>query len=76
MHTTDNPVAQIDDYRMEVLIRVPQLDILDKEDFSPDDKLDALAAYDERKEEFDQEDAEEEVGHSFIILNQCRRNPK
>jgi len=57
----DNPVAQIDDYRMEVLIRLPQLDILDKEDFTPDDKLDALAAYDERKEEFDQEDAEVQV---------------
>ena len=52
---------------MEVLIRLPQLDTLDKEDFTHDDKLDALAAYEERKEEFDQEDAEEEVS---AVLNQ------
>lgn len=48
-------MAEIDDYRMEVLIRVPQLDTLDKEDFVPEDKQEALAAYDERKEEFDLE---------------------
>ena len=63
MSRVDNPVAEIDDYRMEVLIRVPQLDTLDKEDFAPEDKQDALVAYDERREEFDLEDAvpDEEV---------------
>ena len=47
----------MDDYRTEVLIRVPQLDTLDKEDFSSEDKQDALAAYEERKEELELEDS-------------------
>ena len=68
----DNPVAEIDDYRMEVLIRVPQLDTLDKEDFVPEDKQEALAAYDERQEEFDLEDAiqdENVLNHApYLIL--------
>jgi len=65
-------VAEIDDYRMEVLIRVPQLDTLDKEDFVPEDKQEALAAYDERQEEFDLEDAiqdENVLNHApYLIL--------
>ena len=56
----DNPVTEIEDYRMEVLIRVSQLDILDKDEFVPEEKQDALAAYEERKAEFDLEDVEEE----------------
>ena len=65
-------MAEIDDYRMEVLIRVPQLDTLDKEDFVPEDKQEALAAYDERQEEFDLEDAiqdENVLNHApYLIL--------
>ena len=52
---------------MEVLIRVPQLDTLDKEEFVAEDKQEALAAYEERKEEFDLEDVitEQEVHRHF-----------
>jgi len=68
----DNPVTEIDDYRMEVLIRVPQLDTLDKEEFVIEDKQEALALYEERKEEFDleMEDgvAEEEVYRRLLNL--------
>jgi len=34
---------------------VPQLDVLDKEEFSAEEKEDALAAYEERRDEFDLE---------------------
>ena len=62
----DCPVTEIEDYRMEVLMRVPQLETLDKEDFTADDKLDAEAAYDERKEELDKEDIDEQVLHRAL----------
>ena len=42
---------------MEVLIRVPQLDILDKDEFVAEDRQEALAAWDERRDELQQEDA-------------------
>ena len=50
-------MTETEDYRMEILIRLPQLDTLDKEDFAPEEKQDALAAYEERKEELELEDA-------------------
>ena len=34
---------------------MPQLDVLDKEEFSAEEKEDALAAYEERRDEFDLE---------------------
>jgi len=62
----DNPVTETEDYRIEVLIRLPQLETLDKEDFLPDDKQDALAAYEERKEEIELEVVmPDEVFHSL-----------
>ena len=57
VYCTDNPVTETEDYRMEVLIRVQQLDTLDKESFSPEEKQDAQAAYEERLEELELEDA-------------------
>jgi len=66
----DNPVSEVDDYRMEVLMRLPQLDTLDKDEFVADDKHEALAAYEERKDELDLEDVipDEQVRRHFYSL--------
>eukprot|EP00128_Syssomonas_multiformis_P018384 Colp12_sorted_trinity150504_noHs@9164 len=58
----DNPLAEIEDYRVEVLIALSKLDKLDKELYTDDERRDAEALAMERKEETEkQQQAEREA---------------
>jgi len=47
----DNPVSDDQDYRIEVIVAVPQLDRLDKDRFNDKDKQEAASIREERREE-------------------------
>ena len=49
--TTENPISDDKDYRLEVLVAVQQLDKLDKDKFSDEDKEEAASIRKERREE-------------------------
>ena len=49
--STENPVSEDKDYRLEVLVAVQQLDRLDKEKFNDEDKEAAARIREERAEE-------------------------
>jgi len=69
----DNPVTEIEDFRMEVLILMPQLDTLDKEEYAPEEKQEAQAAYEERKAEFD---LEAEIPEEEVMNSTCSVSPR
>lgn len=55
---TENPVAEEDDYRVEVLIALRKLERLDKEEYNEDERNDAEEIAEQRR----QEEANAEVG--------------
>uniref|UniRef100_UPI0037E829A7 leucine-rich repeat-containing protein 23 n=1 Tax=Semicossyphus pulcher TaxID=241346 RepID=UPI0037E829A7 len=48
---SDNPLVETTDYRLSVLVLLPQLERLDKDSFSPEERTEALERIEELKEE-------------------------
>lgn len=58
---TDNPVREMDDYRMEVLVQIPSLLRLDKEAYTPAELQEAQQIRQERQAELEAERQSEEA---------------
>lgn len=54
----DCPISEIDDYRIEVLMAVPKLERLDKEEFTEDERADAEEISQERRAAAAEDDGE------------------
>ncbi|XP_041377909.1 leucine-rich repeat-containing protein 23-like [Gigantopelta aegis] len=58
---SENPLAEEDDYRLEVLIALRKLERLDKDEFTEEERTEAEEIYEQRKQEEALEGAEEEA---------------
>jgi len=58
---SENPVADEDDYRLEVLIALRTLERLDKDEYTDEERHEAEEIYEQRKAEADAAEANEEV---------------
>ena len=57
---TGNPIAETETYRDDVLVSAVQLDRLDKQEFTAEEKADAVQAAEERRLQELEEEAEAE----------------
>ena len=64
-YTTENPAAEEDDYRVEVLIALRKLERLDKAEYTEDERNDAEEMAEARK----LEEANAEVGGELCYSN-------
>ena len=48
---TENPLAEEDDYRMELLINLRRLERLDKPEYTDDERQEAEEMYEQRRQE-------------------------
>lgn len=48
---TDNPVADEDEYRLEVLIALRRIERLDKDEYNEDERQEAQDIYEQRRQE-------------------------
>ena len=69
----DSPIAETDDYRLEVLIAVRRLERLDKEQYQEDERTEAEEIYEQRRQK-ELEDAATAASANGFETNETAEN--